>query len=230
MTYTENYYKANGQDGDRPALLMYERFWKRYLGKGPVLDIGCGLGYFSRRLSRHTEVIGLETNLRALEKLRKLSSDMQITSTTTDLLDNSIGSITALHVFEHIVDEDLSQIGVELTRLLKPGGRILAVMPDLDGRAHAMKQKSWSAYSDPTHINLKGASEWMRFFEERWGFDVVASFADGYYDFPYGVNRFSSAPADAFRAARTFVQFLLARPLLRQGDGENVVFILEKRL
>lgn len=123
---------------------------------------------------------------------------MQITSTTTDLLDNSIGSITALHVFEHIVDEDLSQIGVELTRLLKPGGRILAVMPDLDGRAHAMKQKSWSAYSDPTHINLKGASEWMRFFEERWGFDVVASFADGYYDFPYGVNRFSSAPADAF--------------------------------
>jgi len=43
----------------------------------------------------------------------------------------------------------------------------------------------------------------------------------------YSAN--SQVPADAFRATRTLVQFLLARPLLREGDDENVVFILEKR-
>lgn len=229
MSYAENYYKTNGQDGDRPALLMYERFWRRYLGKGPVLEFGCGLGYFARRLAQHAEVIGLETNSRALEQLKKVSFDVQVVSTTLNLPDHSIGSITALHVFEHIVDDDLAQIGIELSRLLKPGGRILAVMPDLDGRAHALKGSAWCAFSDPTHINLKGANEWRQFFEEQWKLDVVTSFADGYYDFPYGSSRLRSVPTDAFRAARTFVQFLLARPLLRQGDGENVVFVLEKR-
>lgn len=229
MSYAENYYQTNGQDGDRPALLMYERFWQRYLGKGPVLEFGCGLGYFAKRLARHAKVIGLETNARALQQLQKDSSGMQLVQSTLNLPDHSIGSVTALHVFEHIGDDDLVQIGVEFSRLLKPGGRILAVMPDLTGRAHALKGSSWSAFSDPTHVNLKGADEWRRFFEDQWNLDVVASFSDGYYDFPYGLSRLWSAPSDAFRAARTLVQFLLARPLLRQGDGENVVFILKKR-
>lgn len=229
MSYDANYYQTNAQDGDRPALLMYERFWRRYLGKGPVLEFGCGLGYFARRLARHAEVFGLETNPLALRQLQEVAPGVQAVTTTLNLPDHSIGSVTALHVFEHIADDDLAQIGAELSRLLKPGGRILAVMPDLDGRAHALKGSSWSAFSDPTHINLKGADEWRRLFEEQWKLDVVACFADGYYDFPYGSSRVRSAPGDAFRAARTLIQFLAARPLLRYGDGENVVFILEKR-
>lgn len=229
MSYAENYYKTNGQDGDRPALLMYERFWQRYLGKGPVLEFGCGLGYFARRLARHPEVIGLETNSHALQQLQKESSAMQVVPSTLYLPDHSTGFITALHVFEHIVDDDLAQIGKDLSRRLKPGGRILAVMPDRDDRAHALKGSFLSAFSDPTHINLKGAVEWRRFFEEQWKLDVVTTFADGYYDFLYGLSRLRSALTDAIRAARTLVQFLLARPLLSQGDGEYMVFVLEKR-
>lgn len=229
MSYDESYYQANAQNSDCPALWMYERFWRRYLGQGPVLEFGCGLGYFARRLARHTKVYGLEVNPFALRQLQVIAPDLQLIATTASLADRSLGSVTALHVFEHIVDDDLASIGAELTRILKPGGRILAVMPDLDGRAHAFKGDAWSAYSDPTHINLKGAGEWRRLFETRWKLDVVACFADGYYAFPYGSSRVSSLAGDALRAARTLTQFVAARPLLRQGDGENVIFILEKR-
>jgi SAM-dependent methyltransferase len=230
MSYNKDYYEGNSQDSDRPALWMYERFWRRYLGKGPVLEFGCGVGFFARRLSRNTMVFGLETNQFSINKIQQNAPAVKCLSTTVGLPNESIGSIVALHVFEHIHDDDLVQIGVELNRVLQPGGRILAVMPDLDGRAHFRKGGNWSAFSDSTHINLKGADAWRRFFVEQWKLDVVKSFADGYYDFPYGANRLRSAPADALRAFRTMVQFFLARPLLRPGDGENVVFILEKRL
>lgn len=229
MGYDESYYRANAQDGDRPALWMYERFWRRYLGKGPVLEFGCGLGYFARRLARHTEVYGLEANPFALRQLNEIAPEVRLATTTSNLPELSFGSIIALHVFEHIADDDLAQIGAEFSRLLQPGGRILAAMPDFDGCAHALKGSSWSAFSDPTHINLKGANEWWRLFEALWEFNVVACFADGYYDFPYGSSRVWSAPGDALRAVRTLIQFLAAKPILRHGDGENVVFILEKR-
>lgn len=230
MKYDENYYRINSQDGDRPALWMYERLWQKYLGKGPVLEFGCGVGYFARRLSRFTTIYGLEVNQFALEKILTIAPEVKVSKTTESLSDESIGSIVALHVFEHIPDHALVSIGAELKRILQPGGRILAVMPDLDGQAHILKGKNWSAFSDSTHINLKGADAWRHFFEERWELKVVKSFADGYYDFPYGASRILSAPNDVLRALRTSIQFLLARPLLQQGDGENVVFILEKRL
>lgn len=229
MYYDKYYYQRNSQDGDRPALWMYERFWRRYLGKGPVLEFGCGVGHFARRLSVYTKVFGLEVNQFALEQIKNTAPEVQVLSTTTILPNESIGSIVALHVFEHILDDALAPIGLEISRVLKPGGRILAVMPDLDGLAHARKGAKWSAFSDSTHVNLKGASAWHRFFEDEWKLDVVQSFADGYYDFPYGTSLLRSAPVDIFRASRTLVQFLLARPLLRQGDGENVVFLLQKR-
>jgi SAM-dependent methyltransferase len=229
MNYDKNYYHANAQDSDRPALWMYERLWRRYLGNGPVLEFGCGVGCFARRLSRHTEVFGLESNTFALSQIGKTAQRVQVITTTSGLLKQSLGSITALHVFEHIPDNDLVSLGAEFNRILKIGGRILAVMPDLDGRAHTLKGVAWSAFRDSTHINLKGADKWRHLFETVWELDVVTCFADGYYDFPYGPSRMGSLAGDALRAARTFIQFIAARPLLRQGDGENAVFILEKR-
>lgn len=229
MKYDKNYYKSNSQSGDRPALWMYDRLWRRYLGKGPVLEFGCGVGFFARRLSNHDKVYALETNQFAFSQIQKIAPDANVITSTSCLKDHSIGSIVALHVFEHIPDDQLELIGIELNRILLPGGRILAVMPNLEGHAHRLKGKEWSAFTDPTHVNLKGAHAWHSLFEVQWKLHVVKSFADGYYDFPYGVSQLRSAPADFLRAFRTLIQFLLARPLLNQGDGENVVFILEKR-
>lgn len=228
MNYDSQYYQSNAQDKDRPALFMYQRLWKRYLGKGPVLEFGCGVGHFARRLSRYAEVYGLEVNSFALAEIKKRGCGVRAIDTTANLLPNSFESITAMHVLEHISDEQLHAVGLEFLRILKPGGRILAVMPNTAGKAHALKGSAWSAYGDPTHINLKSAHQWQVFFENVWNVRVKSRFADGYYDFPYGNSGARSFLGDCFRAGKTLLQFLIARPILDVHDGENVIFVLEK--
>ena len=49
--YSEEYYRDNGQSGDRPALRWYTRLVRRYCGVGPYLDFGCGTGHLLRRLA-----------------------------------------------------------------------------------------------------------------------------------------------------------------------------------
>jgi len=230
MKYDERYYDANAQDRDRPALWFYERIWRHYCRKGPVLEFGCGVGYLARRLSRHAEVCGYEINPYALERFRINAPNAQLVQNFETIPDKSLGSIVALHVLEHIPDCDLVLIGEQFKRILRDDGRLLFVMPDRAGCAHAFKGPQWLAFTDETHVNLKTAEEWRVFFESSWQLKVVCCAADGYYDFPYEKSILGRFMGDGLRAARTLVQFVLARFTLHVGDGEAVIFLLEKRL
>ena len=226
--FDETYYAENGQSGDRPALWMYERLWKRYCNlNGPVLEFGGGAGWFAKRLAKHTKVYACETNTYARESLSRLVPSAIHIKALSELPDDTVSSIVALHVLEHIRDGDLAALFKEFHRVSQPDTRCLFVMPDLSGRAHEAKGGAWSAFTDPTHINLKRAADWSTFFRDA-GFRPHKQFADGYYDFPYGSGALGRTIGDSLRVARTGLQFLLARPMLKVGDGENVVFILEK--
>ena len=227
-TFNQEYYRTNGQDKDRPALWMYFRFWRRYCSRGPVLEFGCGVGHLTRRISRFAKVYALEVNHYARERLAKNASNAILIEQLEHLPDHSVESIVSLHVLEHIVDSELSDIGKQFRRILKPGGRLMLVMPDLTGRAQRMKDDKWLAFSDSTHVNLKGSHEWGQLFVNRWGLKLLKCGADGYYDFPYGDSFISRSIGDISRAFRTLCQFVLGRILLKPGDGEAVVFILEK--
>lgn len=229
MQFDEKYYEGNAQDKDRPALWFYERIWRRYCGAGPVLEFGCGVGYLARRLCRHTDVFGYEINPYAQDNFRINAPNAQLIQNLEAIPDKSLGSIVALHVLEHIPDGDLVSIGEQFYRMLRDDGRLLLVMPDRAGRAHELKGSQWLAYTDKTHVNLKTADEWRGFFENKWGFKVIRCSADGYYDFPYKKSIFGRFLGDGVRAARTMVQFFLARLMLPVGDGEAVIFLLEKR-
>ncbi|WP_081811179.1 class I SAM-dependent methyltransferase [Hyphomonas beringensis] len=227
-TYNAAYYADNGQSGDRPALWMYERFWKRYCDKrGPVLEFGGGVGWFARRLTRHAKVFECESNAFARESLAQIAPEAIAVEDLSTMETDSVSSIVALHVLEHIPDDALSAIFAEFDRIARPGARFMFVMPDLDGAAHRAKGEGWSAFTDPTHINLKGHDAWQAFFRSV-GLKPVQTFADGFYDFPYAQTLAGRAVFDSLRLARTGIQFLLARPLLKSGDGENIVFILER--
>lgn len=229
MSFDENYYSNNGQSGDRPALLFYERIWRCYVGVGPTLDFGCGTGAFLSRLSRYTKVCGVEGAEYARNSCLRLLPSVKVARTTKEFASASFTAVTALHVLEHIDDEGLQWLGSEFNRLLLPRGRAMVVMPNKHGSAHHLKGEKWSAFTDPTHINLKSADEWKQLFTETWGFRLVFEFADGYYDFPYVQRSVRGLAGDFVRATKTAVQFVLARPILLPGDGENVVFIIEKK-
>ncbi|MGE4687636.1 class I SAM-dependent methyltransferase [Yersinia enterocolitica] len=229
MEYNKDYYASNAQDIDRPALGFYTRIWQRYCQKGPVLEFGCGVGYFARRLSKITTVYGLEINPHAIEKIKINAPSVQLVPDLDHVKTGSIASIVSLHVLEHIPDAELRDIGISFSRVLSPGGRLLIVVPDKTGKANLIKGDTWMGFRDPTHINLKGNEAWSRWFREEWGFSVVACHADGYYDYPYQSTIWGRFTKDGSRLIRTGIQFLLGRLILPAGDGEAAIFILEKK-
>lgn len=226
MAYDESYYKWNGQAGDRPALLFYSRLARRYFGKGRVLDFGSGAGFLLRRMSRHFQVDGYEISSHAKAKSESLHRGIRIFDDLADIPPASYAGITALHVFEHIDDGALQDVFTTFRHILLPGGRILCVVPELDGRGHTIKGLDWCGFKDPTHINLKNFQGWSSFFQDN-GFTIVTAGADGLWDFPY-----SQLPRylDILRHSwLTILQFAIGRLLLPISSGESAVFILERR-
>ena len=62
--YGADYYRGNGQAGDRPALGWYIRIVARYIGAGPYLDFGCGTGHLLRGCPRSARPAGSRSRTR----------------------------------------------------------------------------------------------------------------------------------------------------------------------
>lgn len=223
--YDRNYYSGNGQDADRPALHFYTRLAKLYFQPGRVLDFGSGTGHFLKRLSQHFEVDGFEISEHGLACTRILVPDVRLYTTPQELPSSSYSGITALHVLEHIADEELASVFSAWRRALRPGGRVLCVVPERDGRGHRLKCERWSAFGDPSHINLKPRGEWKTVLSEH-GFRVVKSGTDGLWDFPYRDKSPLLLDLPQF-APGTLLQFLAGRLILREGQGESLILLLE---
>jgi len=224
-TYDEDYYRCNGQLGDRPALAYYVRLVRRYVGAGPYLDFGCGTGHLLRRLSQIGDASGFEISEFSAERARQNATGCSVATSTGDLPSNTFGGITSIHVLEHLDDEVATAVLQTWRRVLGPGGRVLAVMPDPGGKARRMLGEQWGGFDDPTHINLKPHRVWREFLTAR-GFEVVRQGTDGLWNPPYrGLPRLMDA---AVHSVPAFGQYLSGRLLLRPGHGESSIFVLEK--
>ena len=101
--------------------------------RGPrVLDVGAGSGGFVQELTnRGFDAIGVEPN----PELRSLAARLHpnihmVEGTTARVLENEkkgFDTITMIDVLEHIEDDAASL--QEMQKLLRPGGRLLLVMP-----------------------------------------------------------------------------------------------------
>jgi SAM-dependent methyltransferase/uncharacterized protein YbaR (Trm112 family) len=102
--------------------------------RGPVLDLGCGTGLFTRRLA-HEEaapvVIGMDVSKPMIEEAIAQAREagvmidfLRAEAPYLPLLDHSLGAVFqsgGLHLIE-----DLSRLFSEVSRVLRPGGRYVA--------------------------------------------------------------------------------------------------------
>ncbi len=224
--FDESYYETNGQLGDRPALRFYVRLVQRYGAAGPYFDFGCGTGHLLHRLSALGPASGFEISEFSAARARQAAPGCVVATSMDEIPANSVRTLTAVHVVEHVDDATADSIISVWKRALLPGGRLLIVTPDLGGRAHRMLGESWDGFSDPTHVNLKSHGEWRRFFADR-GLEVVVEGSDGMWNPPYADG------ARLWEAARfsmpALVQFLAGRMLVPPGAGESSIFVLEAR-
>ena len=227
--YDQAYYQANGQLGDRPALRWYTQLATRYLGRGPVLDVGCGTGHLLHRLAQTSPADGLEVSEFSAAAARQTSPSSDVFTDPADLPSGRYTRFTGIHVIEHLPDGVLDELLTALRRAAAPGARYLFVTPDLSGAAQRLHGSGWNAYKDPTHINLKTHAQWRRLFADS-GFEVLREGSDGLWN----VRKNSEVPysnwpkpLDAARHALPMAaQFLSGRLWLTPGTGESSLFVL----
>jgi SAM-dependent methyltransferase len=223
--YGPEYYEANGQAGDRPALRWYVRLVRRYCGPGPYLDFGCGTGHLVRRLGEHGPASGFEISPWSAATARVNAPGCPVHTDVDGLPTAGFGALTAIHVLEHLPDETVAAVLATWRRVLRPGGRALAVMPDPAGRARTLAGPEWTGFQDPTHINLKPHARWRAVLDDA-GFTVLREGSDGLWNVPYG--RFPMLVDAGLRAGPALAQFLSGRLFLKPGSGESSIFVLER--
>ena len=221
--YDQSYYEANGQLGDRPALRWYTQLATRYLGRGPVLDVGCGTGHFLRRLAQTGPADGLEVSDYSASAARQTSPSSDVFTDPAALPAGRYSRFTGIHVVEHLTDGVLDELLTALRRAAAPGARYLFVTPDLSGAAQRLHGTGWNAYTDPTHINLKTHTQWRRVFTDS-GFQILREGSDGLWNVPYS---HWPKPLDAARYSLPMAaQFLSGRLWLKPGTGESSLFVV----
>ena len=94
-----------------------------------ILDIGCGTGAMSRKLSPWGSVVSADFSPLALSFSRRRNLNLLCASDAMRLpfKDQSFDLVVAMDILEHV--EDDSAALREIYRVLKPGGRIIATVP-----------------------------------------------------------------------------------------------------
>jgi SAM-dependent methyltransferase len=98
-----------------------------------ILDVGCGLGYFTARVEEflpEAQVAGCDISATAVEKAAKAAP--KCTFFTADLNDRrtlpegKYDLALVLHVLQYFTDDEIGAVIGNLYRLLSPGGFVLA--------------------------------------------------------------------------------------------------------
>ncbi len=137
--------------------------------QSPVLDIGCGRGEWLRMLSeRGIPASGVDMNPINGDYCRSKG----LAVTTGDALDylatipdDSIGTVSAFHLVEHLQFSDLLSLTDEILRVLKPGGLLIYETPNPEN----ILVSTHSFWIDPTHVRPL-PPELLRFLVTQRGF------------------------------------------------------------
>jgi len=118
----------------------------------PVLDVGCGRGEFLAACREAgVEARGVDTNERSVSDLQQRGLEVSLAAIPecfSALANESLGSVLAMHVVEHLPVEALFALFRESSRVLRPGGLLMIETPN----AESILMGASEFWRDPTHI------------------------------------------------------------------------------
>jgi SAM-dependent methyltransferase len=137
------------------ALKFRGRRWIGYLpyeGTGRLLDVGCGAGrYVGRMAAAGWRAEGLDAAPRAVEAGRRAGLALHHgTLPGADLPDDAYDAITLWHSLEHVPSPMATLRAAR--RHLRPGGRLLIVVPRLDSLSARWFGPAWYGLELPRHL------------------------------------------------------------------------------
>lgn len=133
-----------------------------------VLEIGFGNGALLMHLSaRGASTYGTEANPELLARASAAGIDARHADMLATWDDNSFDAVVAFDVLEHVPQDMLPALLIEISRILRPGGRLLARFPNGDSPLGLALQNG-----DVSHVTTIGSAK-ARFLFERAGFSIV---------------------------------------------------------
>jgi len=121
---------------------------------GKLLDVGCGAGQMIERLNglgwdatgvdpdtnavQHAQAMGRPVTRAGVESLREMPGGLD--------------AVTVYHVIEHVYDP--VEVLSDVHRLLKSGGRVVIVTPNMLSLASRIYGKHWRGLEPPRHLQL----------------------------------------------------------------------------
>lgn len=127
--------------------------WLPADARGRLLDVGCGNGMFIARMKElGWEAVGLDPDPEAVEVAhRAFGVEAHVGRVeNTALPEASFDAVTLSHVIEHLPDPVATLRAC--ARLLRPGGRLIALTPNPLGLACRWFGPDWRGWEPPRHL------------------------------------------------------------------------------
>lgn len=192
--------------------VLTTRFFSRWVSsESSVLDLGCGYGEFINHIEAR-EKMAMDLNPDAPNHLGKAVEFIhQDCSQPWPLPDNSLDTVFSSNFFEHLPDKEaLNRTLREILRCLKPGGRLIALGPNIK----FLHGEYWDFYDH--HIYLTEASLGEALEIEGYQLEhVIAKFL------PFTMVQAPEYPM-------FFVRLYLALPLLWRWKGRQFLVVAVK--
>jgi SAM-dependent methyltransferase len=138
---------------------------------GRLMEVGCGSGVALERMqSFGWQVEGVDPDPAAAETARARGVLVRTGSLEAQRYpDNHFDAIYMAHVIEHV--HDPAGLLRECFRVLKPGGALVAITPNIESRGHRQFGACWLALDPPRHLVLFSLGTLLQ-TAERAGFSV----------------------------------------------------------
>lgn len=140
--------------------ILIDCYFKRFLpANATILDLGCGYGEFINQVPAH-KCYAMDLNPDAPNHLAEGVEFLhQDCSQPWPLPENSLDTVFTSNFFEHLPDKAaLGRTLEQIKRCLKPGGRIIAMGPNIKCVPGAYWD-FWDHYLPLTELSLKEALE-----------------------------------------------------------------------
>ncbi|HEX2833901.1 MAG TPA: class I SAM-dependent methyltransferase [Thermoanaerobaculia bacterium] len=138
----------------------------------PVLDVGCGRGEFlTACAAAGINARGVDTNERSVADLVARGFQVALAGVPecfAPLAADSLGSVLAMHVVEHLPVDALFALFRESSRVLRPGGLLMIETPN----AESLLIAATEFWRDPTHLAPRHPAA-LTLLAREHGFDIA---------------------------------------------------------
>ncbi len=123
-----------------------------YIGQGKLLDFGCGAaGYVAKMAAAGWDAQGMDMSAHAVAAGREAGLTIhQGTLPGADLGEEQFDVVTMWQAIEHVPSPTATLAAIH--KILKPGGLLLIVCPQLDSRAAKKFGICWFSFELPRHL------------------------------------------------------------------------------